>query len=293
MSTTDDAPAQRTRDGVGEWLTALAHRYLDNEQSLIALVVHRFIAARPIDTALALGSRLFVAVLPLSIIATALTPVNDSFARTLIRALALEGAGADAARAMFTTPDVGRIGASIFGLIVLLYSLSSYARSLQQVFLTVWGLRSQGAVELRRRLLWLVGLAVYLFTTLTFENLGLGSDWHSLARVGSGVAAVLFYTWTPWLLLGRRVPSRDLVPTIVLLFIASTAFAFAAEIYMPITASGQAERYGIAGFAFALLTYLFAESLKLVLVAIVGAALTEWWQLRRSRTDGTAAVGAR
>lgn len=283
-----DAPSHRRIDGVGDWATRLVHRYLDDEQSLAALTAHHFIAARPIDTSLALASRLFVAVIPLSIIATALTPVNDSFARTLIRALGLDGPGAAAASAMFTAPDVARIGANIFGLVVLVYSLSTYARSLQRVFLTVWGLESQGAVELRRRSLWLLGLLGYLIVTLTLDNVGLGTTWETVARVGAGVAAVLFYTWTPWLMLGRRVSARDLAPTIVLLFVGTVIFAFAAEVYMPIVASGQAERYGIAGFAFALLTYLFAESLKLVLMAVVGAALTAWWRLRRERLAAAA-----
>jgi membrane protein len=259
-------------------LKASIDRRLGVERSLVSLVVRRVVDVRPIDTALALASRLFIAVIPLSLLATAVTPIDDSFAGVLERTLGLTGAGRDAARALFATPETVRAGVSLFGLLVLLYTLTNYARGLQQVFLTVWRLPPEGAAGVRRRLVWIGGLALYLVVTLTLDGLrDTGDDLEGLYRLGIGAGAVVFYTWTPYVLLGRRVRRTALAPTIALTLVASVVFSLLSSLYVPDVASSQAERYGVVGFAFALLTWLFVQSMLIVGSAIVGAAVAEWW----------------
>lgn len=265
--------------GLAERLKRSISRRLGEERSLLSLVMRRVVDVRPIDTALALASRLFIAVIPLSLLATAVTPIDDSFAGVLQRTLGLSGAGREAAEALFATPEAVRAGVSLFGILVLLYTLTNYARGLQQVFLTVWRLPSEGATGLRRRLVWIGGLALYLVATLTLDG-GRESadDLDGLLRLAGAAAAVVFYSWTPFVLLGRRVKRAALAPTIALTFVTSVAFSLLSTLYMPDVASSQAERYGVVGFAFALLTWLFVQSMLIVASAILGAAIAERWQ---------------
>jgi membrane protein len=264
--------------GHTERLKGWISRRFAEERSLLSLVMRRVIEIRPIDTALALASRLFVAVIPLSLLATAVTPVDDSFAGVLERSLGLSGAGRDAAEALFATPEAVRAGISLFGILVLLYTLTNYARGLQQVYLTVWRLPPEGAAGVRRRLVWIGGLAVYLLVTLTVDGLrDSGDDLETLYRVAVGAGAIVFYTWTPYVLLGRRVRRVALAPTIALTLLTAIAFSLVSSFYMPDLASSQAERYGTVGFAFALLTWLFVQSMLIVVSAIVGAAIAERW----------------
>lgn len=261
-----------------ERLKESVSRRLAEERSLLSLVMRRVIDIRPIDTALALASRLFIAVIPLSLLATAVTPIDDSFAGVLERTLGLRGAGRDAAEALFATPETVRAGVSLFGILVLLYTLTNYARGLQQVFLTVWRLPSEGATGLRRRLVWIGGLALYLVATLTLDGARESGDLDGLLRLAGAAAAVVFYSWTPFVLLGRRVKRAALAPTIALTFVTSVVFSLLSTLYMPDVATSQAERYGVVGFAFALLTWLFVQSLLIVASAILGAAIAERWQ---------------
>jgi hypothetical protein len=192
--------------------SALRQR-LAADNGLLSLTARRAVDVRLIDTALALGSRLFVAVIPLSLLATAVTPVDDSFAEVIDRTLGLTGPGEEAARILFASPETVRSGASVFGLVVLLYTLTSYARGLQAVYLTVWGLPVESQGALRRRLLWVGGLALYVTVTMTLDGLESRARLDGLVGLVSGVVAVAFFTWTPSVLLHARGgvgPSRAL-----------------------------------------------------------------------------------
>jgi membrane protein len=130
---------------------------------------------------------------------------------------------------------------------------------------------------------WIVGLALYITASITLEQSAADhAGGARLVRLGAGIVAVVFYTWTPYVLLGRRIRRRSLAPTVALTLAGTAAFALASAVYMPGILSAQAERHGVIGFAFSFLTWLFAQSVVMVAAAILGAAITERWAMRRA-----------
>src|SRR4249919_799577 len=123
--------------------------------SYVGDVLSLTVRLQPIDRALALASKLFVAVIPLSIILTAVVPGTESFGDTVVDRFGLTGAGAAATESLFATKGEVQGGVTVFGLVVVLYSTFSFARGLQRVYLDAWDLPSLGARGAWRRLIWI------------------------------------------------------------------------------------------------------------------------------------------
>lgn len=226
---------------------------------------------QPIDRALALASKLFVAVIPLSIILTAVVPGTESFGETLVDRFGLTGEGAAATEALFATKGEVQGGVTIFGLIVVLYSTLSFARGLQRAYLDAWDLPSLGVEGLRRRGIWLVGFAAYLVVVSPIRTVTQEHDLDVLyVAAVLGLGSVL-WVWTPYELVGKRLPWRRLLPVGILTAVATSAYGAISALYVPRLFSSSAERYGLIGIAFSLVTWLFVFA-SVILAAVILAS---------------------
>jgi membrane protein len=256
--------------GVGVDLRELRERL---RRTLPGKLVERFVELRPIERGLALGSKLFTAVVPAAILLSGLLTSPDAVANRLVDGLGLTGPGAAAIRQLFhAPPSESTTGVGIIGILVLLYSLLSFARTLQRLYEDAWRLPPVrtgivwGSV-------WLVTFAVYFSMATPFAHL-LGR--HGLtvsAFVVSLIGGAVLWSVTPAILLGRRVPLRALrrggLATAVLL----TLFNVGSRVYVPHSMTANTGRYGLVGVTFTLLTWLFAFCLVLVASAAAGAVL--------------------
>src|SRR5271155_5177077 len=103
----------------------------------------------------------FVAVIPLSIILKAIAPGPKNFGEDLVQRFGLSGLGATATRTLFATGGEVRGAVSVIGIVIVLYSVLSFTRALQRVYLNVWRLHPQPFDALARQLAWIVGFVVY------------------------------------------------------------------------------------------------------------------------------------
>jgi membrane protein len=87
--------------------------------------------------------------------------------------------------------------------------------------------------------------------------------------------AAVEWTLTPFILLGRRVPWPMLLPTGLITAVTASALSAASIIWMPRAVQESAERYGVIGIAFAMLSWLVAAGFVLVGSAAGGAVLAE------------------
>ncbi len=138
------------------------------ERSLAGEVVVELVRLEVVERSLALASKLFVAVIPLSIIISAVVPGADNFGDSLVNRLGLTGAGAEATRTLFATNGEIRGAVSVLGVVILLYSVFSFARGLQRVYLDVWRLPAQQFEAVVRRATWVVTFVAFtaLFSPL-------------------------------------------------------------------------------------------------------------------------------
>jgi membrane protein len=240
------------------------------ERSLARELTDEVLRIEPIDRALALASKLFVAVIPLSILISAVVPGADNFGESLVRRFELTGAGRDATLKLFATNGTVRGGVTVIGLVILLYSTFSFTRGLQKVYLDVWRLPPQRLEALIRRAVWVIGFVVFLAVLAPVRTFG---SHHHLRFLYGAVAVTLnaaFWAWTPYVLLGARLEWRRLVPTGLLTALGVTIFAIASAIYMPVIMTHNATRYGLIGVAFGLVTWLFVYAGVVIACIVVG-----------------------
>jgi hypothetical protein len=227
-----------------------------------------------VDRALALSSKLFVAILPLSILCTAVVS-GAEFSTQLINRFGLTGAGAQAAESLFASPAQVQGGIGFLGAAVLVSSILSFARALERVYLDCWGLAPIQPSALRRRLTWLAGLLVYVVVLSPVRTALAEADAVHATRFAAAVGAAALFLWTPRVLLAGRVPWRNLVPTAIVTGGAMLVLGFGSAIVMPGMLSHNTERYGLIGFTFSLVTWLFAAALVVIASAVLGRLLDE------------------
>jgi membrane protein len=85
------------------------------------------------------------------------------------------------------------------------------------------------------------------------------------------VAGGLFFVWTPYVLLGRRIAWRRLGPTAVGTGAAVLALGLGSAFVMPDLISHNTERYGLVGLTFSLVSWLFSAAFLVIAAAVFGA----------------------
>jgi membrane protein len=238
----------------------------------VADVLALTVRLQPIDRALALASKLFVAVIPLSIVLSSVVPGTDSFGEMLVERFGLSGAGAAATEELFASKGEVQGGVTLIGLLIVLYSTLSFARGLQRLYLDAWDLPPQGVAGVRRRGVWLLGLVGYLAVGTPARSLTREYDLDVLYVVTVLGLGSLLWVWTPYELVGRRMPWRRLVPVGILTAAGTSIYVAVSALYVPALFTSSAERYGLIGIAFSLVTWLFVYASVIVAAVILAAA---------------------
>ena len=247
------------------------------DDSLPGEVVLELIRLEFIERSLALASKLFVAVIPLSIIISAVVPGADNFGDSLVNRLGLTGTGAEATRTLFATNGEIKGAVTLIGLVILLYSVFSFAKGLQRVYLDVWRLPAQQLEAALRRATWVLTFVLFMALLSPLRDFTERNDLPISGLTLQLLAGALLWVWTPYLLLGRRLPWRRLLPTGVITTCCIAAYSIGAEIFLPGIFTQNAERYGLIGIAFGIVSYLFGYSI----VAVASAVTAGVWDQRR------------
>ncbi len=241
------------------------------ERSFAGRCVYRFLELDGVDRALALASRAFIAVIPLAVVATAVTPTGESFGDRLVERFELNGEAAETIRQLFVTPPEARGAATVVGLAALLVTCLSFARLLQRTYERIWRLEPAGPRAVFRGLAWIVGFAAWLAFVVPMRNWlrDLGDD--AFYVVVTAAASTVLWIWTPYVLLGGRISWRRLLPSALVAAAGLTALTAASMLYMPTTIERSAEAYGPIGVTFAFVSWLFVSGLVIIAAAVIGA----------------------
>ena len=240
--------------------------------------VERFIALEGFDRAMALAGQAFAAFLPLLIVISAVSPAaGKDAASSLIDRLQLNGEAADAVRAAVAQPAAIEDGVSVLGVVILVFSALAFTRALQRLYVRAWGLDKIGVRGNVWGLLWLLAFAAYW--SIQPAILAVFSA-HAEIAVSLATSFAL-WLFTPWLLVGRQIAWRRLLPQALLSSVGLTCLGIAAALYMPRAVGSAAAQFGFIGVAFALLSFLFAMFLVLVVTTALGSTLAESGPIRR------------
>jgi membrane protein len=252
------------------------HALIDLARRSIA----RFAEMDGVDRAMGLAAQAFTAIFPLLIVVAAIFQGGDggSLGDVLVERFRLSGDAAAAAHHAF--PPSATVEDSVTGLsaLILLITALSFTRAMQRMYERAWRLESRGVRDTPYGLAWLALLCAYgvLHTALS-GHLG------PVAGLLASLAGTLvLWLATPYVVLGRRLPWRRLVPQALLAAAGMAVLRAGSALYMPRAVSSASEQFGTIGLAFTLVSWLFSVALVLVATAAVGACLSEGAGARHS-----------
>jgi uncharacterized BrkB/YihY/UPF0761 family membrane protein len=235
-------------------------------------VVARFQKVAGFDRSIALASSALTALVPLSIVASALIPDRGQkdAAQRVIERYDLTGGGADAVRDMLAPANDNGVSLGILGTFFLLLALLSFTRAMQRMFEQTWELKPLGVRNSLNGLLWLGGLTLYAAITGVLHARGDRGDFELTATVLTVPLTALFLLWTGRALTAKRLERRDLVPFALLGAALSGVYSVGAQVYVPHLFDTYATRYGVIGAVFAMISALFCSAVILVGSASAG-----------------------
>jgi len=235
----------------------------------------RFVAVQGIDRAMAIAAQSYSAFLPLLIVYASILPRSDnkSFADLLVKKFELTGSAAASVHQAFAPAGAVQSSVTVLSVALLLVSTLSFTRGLQRMYELTYHLPTLGMRNTPRAIGWLALVAILAalrpVVTEPFDG------WLRVAvtlTIGTGVWLV-----TPYLLLGRRVRSRRLLPGAILTAIGMSGVAVWSVLFMPHTLSSSAAQFGVIGIGFAMLTWFVVAASVIVVTTAGGATIAERW----------------
>ena len=164
------------------------------------------------DRALALATQAFVALVPMLIVVAAAMPDEGRAALGgyVVDHLRLSGSAAGDVHELVRRPPQPTEPVTLVGVVVLVVSVLGFTRTLQRAYQAAWRLSPQGVWGYAWGLL---GAVALIAETVVFLLIGLLVDGAVLPTVLLRlVVSVLMWWPVQWLLLGRRVGWRRLLP---------------------------------------------------------------------------------
>jgi uncharacterized BrkB/YihY/UPF0761 family membrane protein len=232
-------------------------------------VVNRFQKVAGFDRSIALASGALTALIPLMIVASALSSQlgGKGTADRIIDRYELTGGGAEAVRDIFSPASGTSTSLGIIGFLFLMVTVLSFSRAVQRLIEQTWELDPLSVRNTFNGLLWIGGLGLYaglsgaLQAALGHSRLDLTAT--LLATPLSGV----FLVWSGWVLSAKRIGRQDLLPFGIVGSAMLAVYSVGAAVYVPHLFSTYTTRYGVIGAVFAMISALFC-----VMVTLVGSA---------------------
>jgi uncharacterized BrkB/YihY/UPF0761 family membrane protein len=232
-------------------------------------VVNRFQKLAGFDRSIALASGALTAVIPLSIIASAVSSQlgGRGTADRIIDRFDLTGGGAEAVKDIFAPASGTSTSVGVLGFLFLMIAVLSFSRAVQRLFEQTWELKPLSVRNTSNGLLWIGGLTVYIALTGVLHAALGRSRLELTATLLGAPLSVVFLVWSAWVLSAKRVGRQDLLPFGIVGSGMLAVYSVGASVYVPHLFDTYATRYGVIGAVFAIISALFC-----VMLVVVGAS---------------------
>ncbi|MGW1271017.1 hypothetical protein [Streptomyces sp. NPDC002491] len=240
-------------------------------------VIGRFQAVIGFDRSMALASSAFTALIPLTVLAGVVVGgmVQVDAAERIISRYDLDGAGAEAVTYLFSPAQEADTGTGVLGVLFLILSVLSFARAAQRLVEQTWGLSPLSVRNSRNGLWWILSLGGYALVSGWLSAVLGGWAGGLPAAVCEAAVSAVFLVWSGRLLSAKRVPGVELMPFGITGAVLISLYSWGAPLYLPRLFNSYADRYGVVGAVFAMLSALFAAMLVIVVSAVLGREISE------------------
>ena len=267
---------ERTREGLAR-VVAWADRH--PVPGTILRIARELLEVDVRDRIFGMTGQAFLSLIPLLVLVSTWLSESDgeSLAAIVNSRLGLTGVTAQTVTLLFARPAsaVAATTASGLSIVLLVFSLNSFTRTLRRSMERPWGLP---AVGWRGQATGLAGVGLLVLMTATLSTIA--TLWHSetfwpvlLESLVRTVVAVAFWLGIGHLLSHRRIPARHLWPGAVVGGVGQSAIALWTVTVLPTIFERDAARYGVIGVALALVTWMLAICGLAVAVGVVGAQI--------------------
>ncbi len=234
-------------------------------------VVSRFQKVAGFDRAIALASSALTAVIPLLIVASAVTSEigGKGTAERIIDRYALTGGGAAAVNDIFAAPDGTSTSIGIGSCFFLLIAVLSFSRAMQRLVEQSWELSPLSVRNTVNGLAWVGGLGLFVGLSGAIHAVVGRRPLELAAALLAAPPTAAFLLWTGRALSAKRLAYREIAPFAILGSVLLAVYSVGATVYVPHLFSSFATRYGVIGAVFAMISSLFC--VMGVLVAAMAA----------------------
>jgi membrane protein len=248
------------------------------ERTIFWRVWERMLENEFIDRGIALAAKAFVSFFPAVIVVAAFAPpaIRAAIAGTLARRSGLSGPGLATFHSAFTTASSVRRATGVLGLVFTVYYINSFTSALQRAYIRAWR-RPPSSLVYGYALgaVFLVGILAY-FSLIGGMRVLLGRGPGIVLFGILALAATIGLWWViPWVMLGRQVRLRVLLPTGVLTGVGMTVYGATSSLWMPTSMSQNQQQFGFFGVALAMVTWLSGAAFIIVASACAAPVLAE------------------
>jgi uncharacterized BrkB/YihY/UPF0761 family membrane protein len=267
-----------TRKRIGRVMKLVADARRWAERTVFWRVWERMLENEFIDRGIALAAKAFVSFFPAVIVVAAFAPpgIRTAIAGTLARRSGLSGPGLAIFHSAFTTASSVRRATGVLGLVFTVYYINSFTSALQRAYIRAWR-RPPSSLVYGYALgaVFLVGILAY-FSLIGGMRALLGRGPGFVLFAILALAAAIGLWWViPWVMLGRQVRLRVLLPTGVLTGIGMTVYGATSSLWMPTTLSQNQQQFGFFGVALAMVTWLSGAAFIIVASACAAPVLAQ------------------
>ncbi|MDH2416012.1 YhjD/YihY/BrkB family envelope integrity protein [Nocardioides sp. CER19] len=266
-------------------LVALRRRLTDTVERIPILgrLLSEFVRIEFIDRCMLIAAQALLALVPMLIVLAAFFPRLTAGALDQLTAAAgLGKTGSDNVSGQLDSAQV-RAQTGVVGIVVTLFSATSFARALERMLERVWDQPHIGGLAgTRRCFLWLIGWLVGLQLLAAARALLGGGFVADVLGIGVHAVAMCAIWWlTAWLLLFGRVGWWQLALGAVLAGALTVLYSHAAALLMPPYVAASTRQFGTLGLILAVSTWLIGLAAVVVGSALVGRVVTEDPSVRR------------
>ncbi len=222
-----------------------------------------------INQAMQFAGLLLLAFLPFLIVISSLA--GRDAASGIARHMGLNHQATELVQQVFNPASKTAAAVNVRGIIFAVLGGVGTAATLQVLYERVYDLTSRGMKDFHRQLIWIlsvVGAAALLgWVGPKIRDVSAGPV---LLGVAAFVFNAIFWMFTMWLLLSDRVPWRKLRSPAIATAAFWLGLGVFSKFFFSNTVIGDHREYGAIGVVFALMSWLIAAGVVIILGAVVG-----------------------